>query len=88
MTMKLLTLMVGAAMLSGAGIADAADAIKPVGTQRFLLSDTQMGTLTAGHLWHPPYKNNNKLHYGWYYTPIGGITVGWHRRCGAAVCPG
>jgi hypothetical protein len=67
MKTKLLALSVGVAMLSGAGIAQAAD-VTPADAQskaapsaRVELTDTQMQELTAGHY-------TGRFHRGWHYN--------------------
>ena len=66
MKMKLAALLVGAAVLSGAGIAQAAD-VTPADAQSkaappaMELTDTQMQTLTAGHY-------TGQWHSGWYWN--------------------
>src|SRR3954463_7919971 len=77
MMTKILALSVGVAMLSGAGIAQAAD-VTPADAQnkaapsaRVELTDTQMQELTAGH--YTGYR-----HRGWHYNYKHQWVRGWH----------
>jgi hypothetical protein len=75
---------IGFTMLSSVGFANAETKV-PAGNQRVVLSDTQMGKVTAGHLYTKPHNNN--LHYGYYWSGVGWHR-GWHRGCGVYVCGG
>jgi hypothetical protein len=81
MKMKLAALLVGAAVLSGAGIAQAAD-VTPADAQSkaappaMELTDTQLQTLTAGHYtgrWHRGsyWDRHHDREWGWHYYDYG-----------------
>jgi hypothetical protein len=81
MKMKLAALLVGAAVLSGAGIAQAAD-VTPADAQSkaappaMELTDTQLQTLTAGHYtgWRHRGSYHDRNHndrWGWHYYDYG-----------------